>query len=66
MPGESRTNAEIRREITTEREQLVGALAELRVSAAVARKRAMIVGGALAAGFATAAVVKVVWRRTRG
>jgi hypothetical protein len=66
VPDESRTDEQIRREITTEREQLVGALGELRASASEARRRAAIVGGALAAGFAAAKAIKFVLRRSRG
>jgi hypothetical protein len=62
VPGEGRTEEEIRREITTEREQLVGALAELREDINAKRRPAAIVGGAVAAGVVTIAVVKVVWR----
>ena len=66
MQGERRPDEEIVRELATEREQLAGALAELRVSAAQARKRAAVVGGALAAGLATATAIKIVWSRLRG
>lgn len=66
MPVEHRrTDEQIRREITTEREQLANALVDLRVGLYEKRKLAAAVAGALAAGFVTAAGVAVV-RRLRG
>lgn len=46
---EGRTEAEIRAEIAAEREQLAGALADLRADVAAKRKPALVVSGALAA-----------------
>lgn len=65
MPGDRRTEKEIRREITTEREQLAEALADLREGIGEKRRLAAVVGGALAAGLAVAAAVTVV-RRVKG
>lgn len=65
MPGERRTEEEIRRELTTEREGLADALAELRESVAAKRRPAAVVGGALAAGLAALTAMKV-HRRHRG
>ncbi len=65
MPGDRRTVEEIRREITTERDQLVDALADLRESIDEKSRLAAVVGGALAVGLAAAAAVTVV-RRLKG
>ncbi len=65
MPGDRRTVEEIRREITTEREQLVDALADLREGIHAKSRLAAVVGAALAVGLAAAAVVTVV-RRLKG
>jgi hypothetical protein len=65
VPGDRRADAEIRREITAEREQLVGALADLREGIVEKRRVAAIVGGAVAVGFAAAASVRLV-RRLKG
>jgi len=66
VPGEHRrTDEQIRREITTEREQLANALVDLRAGVYEKRRLAAAVAGALAAGFVTAAGVAVV-RRLRG
>ncbi len=65
MSGDRRTEEEIRREITTEREQLADALADLREGIDAKRRPAAVVGGALAAGLAAAAAVTVV-RRLKG
>ena len=59
MPAERRTEADIRQEITTERQELVDALADLRKDINAKRRPAAIVGGAVAAGLATLAVAKV-------
>ena len=64
MPAERRTVADIRQEITTERQELVDALADLRKDINAKRRPAAIVGGAVAAGLATLAVAKV-FRRFR-
>ncbi len=65
MPGDRRTIEEIRREITTEREQLVDALADLRKGIAAKSRLAAVVGAALAVGLAAAAAVTVA-RRLKG
>lgn len=65
MPGDRRTVEEIRREITTERDQLVDALADLREGIDEKSRLAAVVGGALAVGLAAAAAVTVV-RRLKG
>lgn len=62
MPGDRRADADIRREITTEREQLAAALADLREGIDAKRRFAAVVGGVLAAGLAAAAAFKVVRR----
>jgi hypothetical protein len=62
---ERRTDVQIRREIASEREQLVSALGDLR--AAVEGKRKMMMAGAGAVGTAAAAgVVLKLARRIRG
>jgi hypothetical protein len=58
MADSARTPEEIRLELTSEREQLTGALAELREEVKSARRIPMIVGGALLAGVAAFAAVK--------
>lgn len=65
MPGDRRTVEEIRREITTERDQLVDALADLREGIDEKSRLAAVVGDALAVGLAAAAAVTVV-RRLKG
>jgi hypothetical protein len=65
VPGDRRTVEEIRREITTEREQLVNALADLREGIAAKSRLAAVVGAALAVGLAAAAAVTVVRRLKR-
>lgn len=65
MAGDDRTDTEIRREITSEREQLADALGDLREGVAAKRGLATVVGGVAAAGLAAATVLKVV-RRFRG
>jgi hypothetical protein len=59
MPDNGRSVEEIRRQISEEREQLTGALADLREDVRAARRIPMIVGGALAAGLASLAALKV-------
>lgn len=59
MPDSGRSVEEIRRQISEEREQLTGALADLREDVRAARRIPMIVGGALAAGLASLAALKV-------
>jgi hypothetical protein len=58
MAGSARSPEEIRLQLTSEREQLTGALAELREEVKSARRIPMIVGGALLAGVAAFAAVK--------
>jgi hypothetical protein len=65
VAGEPRTDANIRSEISAEREQLVDALADLREGIEAKRRLAAALGMLIAAGLATAASVKVV-RRFRG
>lgn len=60
----ARNAEEIRQQITAERQQLTGALADLRADVESARRIPMIIGGALLAGIATVAAVKAV--RGRG
>jgi hypothetical protein len=55
---QSRSPEEIRQQITAERQQLTGALADLRADVQSARRIPMIIGGALLAGIATVAAVK--------
>lgn len=62
MPAERRTTEEIRREIASERDQLVEALAELRKALEVKRKPAARVGGLLATGLAAFVTAKAVRR----
>jgi hypothetical protein len=64
VPGERRTEEEIRREIAAERDQLA-TLADLRERIDDKRRPAVAAVGALAAGIAAMAAVKVV-RRLRG
>ena len=59
MPDNGRSVEEIRRQISEEREQLTGALADLREDVHAARRIPMIVGGALAAGGAALTALKV-------
>jgi hypothetical protein len=65
VPSDHRTEEEIRREITTEREQLADALADLREGIDAKRRPAVVVGGVLAAALAAAVAIKVV-RRLKG
>ena len=58
MADSARSPEEIRLQLTSEREQLTGALAELREEVKSARRIPMIVGGALLAGVAAFAAVK--------
>jgi hypothetical protein len=55
VPGEQRTEAEIRREIASEREQLVGALTGLREG--IAAKRAAATAAAAASALFVAGVL---------
>ena len=65
MADNGRNAEEIRREITTEREQLADALADLREDLRSARRIPMIAGGALAAGLVAAAALNAVRRYRR-
>ena len=58
MADSARSPEEIRLQLTSEREQLTGALAELREEVKSARRIPMIVGGAVLAGVAAFAAVK--------
>jgi hypothetical protein len=64
VPSDRRTEDEIRRDITSEREQLVGALGDLREGVDAKRRTAATVGGALGAMFFTAMAFKIL-RRVR-
>ena len=60
-PGaQARSAEEIRQQLTSEREQLTGALADLRADVQSARRIPMIIGGALLAGIAAFAAIKAV------
>ena len=63
MPGDRRTEAEIRREIAAEREQLADALADLRAGTGDKRRLAALAAGPLAAGLGLAALRRAVRRR---
>jgi hypothetical protein len=65
VPNERRTEQEIRHELTTEREQLADALADLRKDIDAKRRPAAVVAGALGAALAAVATVKVLRRRGR-
>ena len=58
--AQARSAEEIRQQLTSEREQLTGALADLRADVQSARRIPMIIGGALLAGIAAFAAVKAV------
>ena len=62
MPSDHRTHGEILREITTEREQLADALADLREGIDAKRRPAAVVGVILVAALAAAVTMKVVRR----
>lgn len=64
MAEDGRSTEQIRRDISSEREQLAGALADLRAGVrSSARRIPVIMGGALATGAALAAVVAAAKRR---
>ena len=65
MATERRTEAEIRQEIATERDQLASAVADLRVGVDAKRRVAATVGGVVAAGLATAVALRLVRRLRR-
>ena len=58
--AQARSAEELRQQLTAERQQLTGALADLRADVQSARRIPMIIGGALLAGIATVAAVKAV------
>ena len=64
MAAERRRPEEVKQELTAEREQLVGALADLWMGVHDARRIPIIAGAALMAGLATFVAVKFV--RGRG
>ena len=64
MAAERRGAEEVKQELASERQQLVGAIADLKKGVHDARRIPIIAGGALMAGLATFAVVKFV--RGRG
>ena len=64
MAAEQRGVEEVKQELSAEREQLVGALADLKKGVHDARRIPIIAGGALMAGLASLAAVKFV--RGRG
>ena len=59
MPGERRTDEQIRSEIATERELLADSLDDLRAGVAEKRRLAIAAAAAVGAGVATAAAVKI-------
>ena len=65
MPDDRRTEQEIRLEIAAEREQLVGAVADLRAGIDAKRRSAAIVGAVLAAGVTAAVALKIARRLSR-
>lgn len=65
MAHEPRTDEDIRSEITTEREELVDALADLREGIEKKRRLAVVAGTLIAAGLAAGTSVKTI-RRLRG
>jgi Na+/melibiose symporter-like transporter len=63
MASDGRNAEEIRLQLSNEREQLVGAIADLREDVQSARRIPMIIGGALLAGIAAFAAFKAVQGR---
>ncbi|HET9243212.1 MAG TPA: hypothetical protein VFN99_07190 [Gaiella sp.] len=64
MARDGRGTEQVRREISVEREQLAGAVSDLRGDLrSAARKVPVVAGGVLAAGVAVRAVVAAVKRR---
>jgi hypothetical protein len=63
VASHGRGTEDVRRDISTERQQLVDALTDLRTDVRSARKIPAVVGGALAAGLTLAAVVVARKRR---
>lgn len=67
MSNQGRGTAEVRRDISTERQQLLDAVTDLRTDVrSAARKIPAIAGGALATGLALAAVVAAAKRHRDG
>jgi NAD(P)H-dependent flavin oxidoreductase YrpB (nitropropane dioxygenase family) len=67
VSNQGRGTEEVRRDISTERKQLVDAVADLRTDVrSAARKIPVIAGGALATGLALAAVVAAAKRHRSG
>jgi hypothetical protein len=67
VSDQGRGTEEVRRDISTERQQLVDAVADLRTDVrSAARKIPAIAGGALATGLALAAVVAAAKRHRGG
>ncbi|MGH3011995.1 MAG: hypothetical protein ACRDLZ_07145 [Gaiellaceae bacterium] len=58
--AQSRSAEEIRQQLTAERDQLTGAIADLRADVSDARRIPMIIGGALLAGVAAFVAFKAV------
>ena len=65
MPTERRSEAEIRREIGAEREQLTAALTELRTAVGGRRRLAAGAAGGLGAALTGLALVRLALRRRR-
>ncbi|HEU5263298.1 MAG TPA: hypothetical protein VFU34_01575 [Gaiellaceae bacterium] len=65
MASERRSEEEIRREIASEREELVRAFADLRKSVESKRRAAAVAAGTIAAGLAASAAIKAM-RRVKG
>jgi len=65
VPAERRSAEEIRREIQAERDQLADALADLRAGVGERRRLAGAAAGAVTAGLAVRALVRLVRHRTR-
>jgi hypothetical protein len=65
VPAERPTEAQLRGEITTEREQLVSAITDLREDLNAQRKTAEIVGAVVATGLAAITALKVIHRLRR-
>jgi hypothetical protein len=63
MASDGRSAEEIRLQLSNEREQLVGALTDLRADVQSARRIPMIIGGALLAGIAAFVAFKAVHGR---
>jgi hypothetical protein len=63
MAPDRRSPEEIRLQLSNERDQLVGAIADLREDVHSARRIPMIIGGALLAGIAAFAAFKAVQGR---